>query len=105
MPPLGLLDALAHDRPLTQQQVSKAIEMADRLRAEYDKMLEEHKQLDQALVDLAAAAREEGQVEALAFAEGLRLHAQNEEQVLYPAALLVGEYLKLRAAAHPAATD
>jgi hypothetical protein len=28
------------------------------------------------------------------FAEKLRLHAETEEQVLYPAAILVGEYVK-----------
>jgi hypothetical protein len=30
------------------------------------------------------------------FTHKLKMHAQNEEEVLYPAAILVGEYLKLR---------
>jgi hypothetical protein len=30
------------------------------------------------------------------FAEKLMLHAKTEEEVLYPAAILVGEYLKLK---------
>jgi hypothetical protein len=30
------------------------------------------------------------------FAERLKQHAKTEEEVLYPAAILVGEYLKLR---------
>jgi hypothetical protein len=30
------------------------------------------------------------------FVDELTAHAQNEEQVLYPAAIVVGEYLKLR---------
>lgn len=30
------------------------------------------------------------------FAHKLMLHAQTEEEVLYPAALLVGEHIKLR---------
>jgi hemerythrin superfamily protein len=30
------------------------------------------------------------------FAEKLTLHAKNEEEILYPAALLVGEYIKLK---------
>ena len=30
------------------------------------------------------------------FAEKLTLHPHNEEQVLYPAALLVAEYIKLK---------
>jgi hypothetical protein len=32
------------------------------------------------------------------FAEKLALHAKTEEDVLYPAAILVGEYLKLKLA-------
>jgi hypothetical protein len=30
------------------------------------------------------------------FAEKLMFHAQTEEEVLYPAAILVGEYLKVK---------
>jgi hypothetical protein len=40
-------------------------------------------------VSQAARARHAG------FAEKLTLHAQTEEEVLYPAALLVGRYVKL----------
>jgi hypothetical protein len=43
---------------------------------------------------LAAAAREEYKPEYAAFAEQLILHIQEEEEVLYPAVLLVGETLK-----------
>jgi len=32
----------------------------------------------------------------VAFAEKLRLHAAIEEEVLYPAAILVGKYVKQR---------
>jgi hypothetical protein len=35
-------------------------------------------------------------MEVVVFAEKLKLHAKNEEEVFYPAAILVGEYLKLR---------
>jgi len=49
-----------------------------------------------ALEKLVAAARQEGKPEYALFADKLMLHAQNEEEVLYPAAILVGEYLKLR---------
>ena len=31
------------------------------------------------------------------FAESLTLHAQTEEEVMYPAALLVGEYVRVKA--------
>ena len=46
-----------------------------------------------ALIDVARA---EDRTDAVKFAEALRLHAETEEQVLYPAAVLVGEHLKYR---------
>lgn len=101
MPPLGLLVAIAHDQPISAEQARQAIKMADQLRAHYDQMIVEHQQIHTALEALAAAARKEHKPEALAFAEALILHAQNEEQVLYPATLLVGKYLTLRQAAEP----
>ena len=96
MPPLGLLGPLARNEPVPDEQVRQAIEMADRLRVEYDKMLKEHEALTRALRELAAAAKREGKPEHAAFAEALMAHAQNEEQILYPTTLLIGEYLKLR---------
>ena len=59
-------------------------------------MLEEHAQIQSALAALSTAAREEGHVQHAAFADALMMHASNEEQVLYPATLLIGEYLKLK---------
>jgi hypothetical protein len=49
-----------------------------------------------ALDELGRAASAERQPEVSRFVEELKGHAQNEEQVLYPAAILVGEYLKLK---------
>ncbi len=96
MPPLGLLPALTQQRPLTQKQIDAAIQMADRLREHYDQMLAEHKQLHAALEDLARAAHEEHKPRQAEFAHMLMMHAGNEEQVLYPTALLIGQYLKLQ---------
>jgi len=59
-------------------------------------LLEEHKVVVAALKNLIAAAEAEKKPEHARFAEKLMLHAQTEEEVLYPAAILVGEYLKLR---------
>lgn len=95
MPPLGLLEAIARNQSLSAEQVHQAIKMADELRAHYEQMISEHQQIHTALEALAAAAREEHKAEPLAFAQALMLHAQNEEQVLYPATLLVGKYLTL----------
>lgn len=94
LPPLALL------RPLASGDVSPdmrpVITLTDRLKAELPRMLDEHKAIVAALKDLRLAAEAEGHPEAVRFTEKLTLHAQNEEEVLYPAALLVGEFLKLK---------
>jgi hemerythrin superfamily protein len=59
-------------------------------------MLSEHKAIVQTLDDLGRAAKAEGHSEVSQFVEELTTHAQTEEQVLYPAAIVVGEYLKLK---------
>ena len=65
-------------------------------------MLEEHKAILVALRHLKEAAQRAGHADIVAFAEQLALHAQTEEEVMYPAAVLVGRYLRL-AARSPAA--
>jgi hypothetical protein len=102
MPPLGLLESMARKEPLDEAQVQAAIGMADRLRHEYGKMLKEHEVMTVALHKLAAAAKDENKPEQVAFAESLIMHAQNEEQVLYPATLVIGDYLKLQRASRRA---
>lgn len=102
MPPLGLLQNMARGQMPTDEQAAAAIAMADKLRANYQQMLDEHQQVVAALHRLAEAAKEENKPSQAEFAQALTLHAQNEEQVLYPATLVLGDYLKLkRDAAHP----
>jgi hypothetical protein len=96
LPPLGLLGALARGEPVSDEQAKQASAMSERLRAEYDQMLREHRQIRDALNALAAAAREERKPDHAAFAEALVTHAQSEEELLYPTTLLIGEHLKLR---------
>jgi len=43
------------------------------------------------------AAQSEGRIEYVHLAERFMLHAQTEEEVLYPSAILIGEYLKQQA--------
>lgn len=94
LPPLGLLAELARGR--VRPDMKEVLVMTDRLKADLQVMLDEHGQIVGALEKLRKAAREAGRPEYEAFAEALVLHAQTEEQVLYPAAILVGEYLALR---------
>ena len=94
MPPLGLLSALAQG-PITPE-MKEVLTMTDRLKAELTQMLEEHKAIVAALEFLISAAKKENEVKYIRFAEKLILHARTEEEVLYPASILVGEYLKAR---------
>lgn len=51
-----------------------------------------------ALTKLVADARKERKLEYVSFADRLTWHAQAVEEVYYPAAILIGEYLKLKLA-------
>ncbi len=94
LPPLGLLPALAEGK--ITPDMAEVFKMTDTLKAEMPHMLEEHKAIVAALQKLIEAAREEGKFGPISFAEKLTLHAQNEEEVSYPTAILIGEYLKLK---------
>jgi hypothetical protein len=92
LPPLGLLQALASG-PVTDD-MKPAIAMAEALKAELPRMLEEHAKVKQALETLGAAGRAAGRADVAAFVEALGRHAATEEEVLYPAAILAGERVR-----------
>ena len=94
LPPLGLLAALAEGR--VTREMRKVLAMTDRLKAELPEMLAEHKAVVGALQKLIAAAQREDRSEVVHFAEKLMLHARAEEEVLYPTAILIGEYVRRR---------
>ena len=94
LPPIGLLAVLA--RGEVDEEMRGVLVMTDRLKAELPDMLREHEAVVAALKKLTAAAKKEKLPEHAHFAEKLMLHAKTEEEVLYPAAILVGEYLKLK---------
>jgi iron-sulfur cluster repair protein YtfE (RIC family) len=94
LPPLGLLRPLAAgDRP---PEAAAALAMADSLRRELPGMLREHGRIRTAVERLRAAAVAERNALAARLAEQLALHAQTEEEVLYPAAILVGDVIRAR---------
>lgn len=92
LPPLGLLRALA-DGPATPE-MKDVLPMTDRLKVDLPKILAEHAAIVGALRKLAAAAKRERKPEWARFTEKLVLHAKTEEEVLYPAAILVGESVR-----------
>lgn len=93
LPPLGLLPLLAEGK-LTPE-MAPVLQMTDRTKAALQQMLEEHKTIVAALKNLAEVAKAEKQMEYVHFTEKLILHARTEEEVLYPATILIGEYVKL----------
>jgi hypothetical protein len=96
LPPLGLLRDLAQGK--LRPDMKEALVLTEKLKADLGAMLEEHKAIVVALDRLAAAAKNANKTEYVAFAHALKLHAQTEEEVAYPAAMLVGEYLKAKLA-------
>jgi iron-sulfur cluster repair protein YtfE (RIC family) len=94
LPPLALLAPLAAgERP---PEMAAALALADSLRRELPGMLEEHTRIRAAVEALRAAARAERDAPAEQLADQLALHAQTEEEVLYPAVILVGDVIRAR---------
>lgn len=94
LPPLGLLPKLANGE--VTPDMATILPLTEELKRSLPQMLAEHQQIQAALARLSTAAQAEHKQEAERFARELMRHAQTEEQVTYPAAILVGEYLKLR---------
>jgi hypothetical protein len=92
LPPLGLLAALSGGK--IDRGMADVLKMTDKLEAELPQMLAEHKEIVKALERLVEAAKAESKPEYVHFAEKVMAHARTEEEVSYPAALLVGRYLK-----------
>ena len=95
LPPLGALAALVRGGHVAAP--ARIITMADRLKSELPRMIEEHRNITAALQSLGAAAAKTGDKRCQRLASKIMAHARIEEEIMYPAAILVGEYLK-----HPA---
>lgn len=98
LPPLGQLAALA--RGEWNAGMAEVLELTDQLEVELPQMLAEHQAIVAALNELREAAARTGRSEIVAFAEALVEHARTEEEVMYPAAVLVGQVVRQRLAQH-----
>ena len=99
LPPLGLLVPLSEGK--FDCGMIAVLAMTDKLQADMPTMLAEHKDIEAALSELKKAATSENKTEGVRFADGLAAHAQTEEHVTYPTALLIGLYVKGKAAQCP----
>ncbi len=93
-PQLRLLGPLA--RGEFTPEMARVIPRSETLKAELPRMLDDHGMIVDALRKLLQAALKERHEGYASFAQKLILHAQEEEEIFYPAAILVGEYLKLK---------
>lgn len=97
LPPLGLLAPLAAGERVPEAALFKALAMTDALKAELPGMLKEHGAILAAAWKLRAIAGAADGVETHeSFAAQLALLLQTEEEVLYPAAVLLGEIIRAR---------
>jgi hemerythrin superfamily protein len=94
IPPLCLLPRLA--RGEVTADMRRALSQSMMLKTQLPRMLEEHKLIVEALRRLMQAAQEEGLAGFARLARKMIVHAQTEEEIFYPASILVGEYLKLK---------
>lgn len=94
LPPLGLLSPLSKGD--FKPEIVSVLQMTDRLKALLPQMLAEHIAIVDALLKLTDVATKENRMEFAFFARRLILHVRTEEEVLYPASILIGEYLKLK---------
>lgn len=92
LPQLGLLLMLAGGKWDIESE--EILLTADKLQTEFHELQKEHEKVLKALQDLKIAAKKENNFYAEKFVYDLTLHAQIEEQVLYPAVLLIGRYLE-----------
>jgi hypothetical protein len=96
LPVLSLLVPLSEGK--FDCEMTAVLPMTDKLQADMPTMLAEHKEISAALSQLSNAALSENNSEGVKFADELAAHAQTEEQITYPTALLIGLFVKGKAA-------
>lgn len=94
-PPLGLLPALATADVTVEMR--SVLPLTQALERELPQMLAEHKAIGAAAAKLRSAAEAAGRAEYVRFSDQLAAHARQEEEILYPAAVLVGRYVAAKA--------
>lgn len=97
LPPLGLLLPLSQN--LYSSFMAQAIPLSDRLREEYGQMIKEHGEIAAEAKKFIEEAQRQNMSEYVRFGEDLLNHARMEEEVFYPAAILIGEFIRQKTSA------
>jgi len=93
---LGLLVPLAHNE--FNAGMGEVLAKTEHLKARMFEIMREHVEIIEAAHKLLHAAHAERKLSLVGFTERLMLRAWTDEVVFYPAAILIGEYLKLKSA-------
>lgn len=98
LPPLGHLQLLAEGKIPPQSE--EIIGLSERLKEQLNHMIAEHQLIKAYTEELVQVAMRENHPEVIALEEKIGKHAALEEEVLFPAAILIGEFLKLKTNVH-----
>lgn len=93
MPPLGLLVRLARND--VNSAMAEIYPHTEWLKNNLPTLMAEHHAIAAAIEGMLEAARGAQRIDCVELAEKLLNHLRMEEEVMYPAAILVGEYLRL----------
>jgi hypothetical protein len=99
LPPLGLIRALADGEDVADPK--PVIMFVQQVERDLPQLLQEHRAILDGARRLRDAAERERKREYLSLADQLSSHALLNDQVLYPASILVARYLALKQAARP----
>lgn len=94
LPSLGLLPSLANGQ--LPEESEAIILLCQKVKAQMDHMSVEHQMIKVHIDELKQASKKENLVEIINFEKEVIKHAISEEEVFFPTAILVGEYLKLK---------
>lgn len=92
LPPLAVLPLLASEQ--FPERHEELLLLTEKLKTQLSHMNAEHQMIKVHVGELKQAAALEGYSIPAGFEENLHRHAQMEEEIFFPAAILVGEYLK-----------
>ncbi len=93
-PPLALMVPLSHGK--IDPTMKAALDTIRQLKNELPKLTSDHLKITQMLKDFDNAVKAEKKTEFVKFSQKLTHHARAEEGILYPAAILIGEYIDLK---------
>lgn len=94
LPPLGLLPLLSTGK--LPEQSKEVIVLTEKLKSQLSHMSAEHQLIKAFMDELILVAAKENHPEIIEFEKELHKHANTEEEILFPTAILIGEYLKLK---------